>query len=346
MSGGVDSSTAAALLKKDGYDVIGVRMMVAGDLPAEEAESLRDVLDARAVAEKLGFPFHVVDLRDAFARQVIAPFADEYARGRTPNPCAVCNRRIKFGLLAEKARELGAELMATGHHARIVSRGGRNMVARGRDSMKDQSYFLFTLTHEDLERIRFPVGDYTKKHVRRMASEMGLAISDKVESNEVCFVPDDDYSAMVEKYAGKVPPPGEIVLGDGRVVGKHRGIHKFTVGQRRGLGVALGEPVYVLALDAANNRVVVGPVSECRSEGLVATGVVWNYYNPPEEGQAVEVGIRYRNPPIKGRLYPLGEDKIKVIFTGGAGLVTPGQAAVFYEDDIVLGGGWIEESLR
>ncbi len=346
MSGGVDSSTAAALLKKEGYDIIGVRMLVAEDIPFEEAENLADVRDARSVARKMGFPFQVIDLRELFPQKVILPFANEYARGRTPNPCVMCNRKVKFGLLAEKAKELGAGLIGTGHHARIVTRHGRKMIARGRDPSRDQSYFLFTLTHEDLVHARFPVGEYTKSEVRKMASQMGLEVSDKAESREVCFVPDDNYSAIVEKYADSLPPPGEIVLSNGKVVGGHKGIHNFTVGQRRGLNVAMGEPVYVLELDPNTNRIIVGPASECRSEGLVATSVVWNYYNPPMEGQKVKVGIRYRNPPIEAQLYPRGEYKIKAIFTEEAGLVTPGQAAVFYEDEVVLGGGWIEESLR
>jgi len=298
MSGGVDSSTAAALLKNEGYDVIGVRMIVAGQMPPEELDNLRDIRDARAVAEKMGFGFQVIDLRENFAQEVILPFVRDYVRGRTPNPCAVCNRRIKFGILARKAEELGAGLLGTGHHARIVTRGGRKMIARGRDPRKDQSYFLFTLTHEDLERARFPVGEYTKTQVRRMASEMGVGVSEKTESSEVCFVPDDNYSRVVEEHADKLPPPGEIVLSDGKVVGEHGGIHNFTVGQRRGLNVAMGKPVYVLALDADTNRIIVGPASECRSRGLVAREAVWNYYIPPEEGQSVEVGIRYRNPPV------------------------------------------------
>ncbi len=339
MSGGVDSSVAAALLKQQSHEVVGVTMRVT-DAPTKNIE------DACAVAHKIGIPHHVIDLREVFEKEVIRPFAQSYARGLTPNPCIVCNRVIKFGILAQKARELGAQKLATGHYARVVPYRGRLMVAAGRDAQRDQSYFLFKLVHDDLDSVRFPVGEITKNEVRRIAKELDLGTADKEESREVCFVPGDDYVPVVERYADKLPGEGEIVLGNGEVVGRHNGVHHFTVGQRRGLNVALGRPMYVIEIDAVRGRVIIGGNEECRSEGLVAKNVVWNYHKPIENNMEVDVRIRYGTRPIKARLFPLDEAKIKLIFSEDAPLVTPGQAAVFYLGDLVPGGGWIEKPIR
>jgi len=340
----VDSSVAAALLRRDGHEVIGVNMRVKGD--RHDTAGDKDIEDARHVADKLDIPFHVVDFRDTFEAEVIKPFAEAYAQGITPNPCIVCNRKIKFGLFAQKARELGATHIATGHHARVVLHEGRNMIAAGHDPDRDQSYFLFTLTHDDLEFVRFPVGELTKPEVRRIAEQMALGVAQKAESREVCFVPDDKYVNLVEQYADETVAPGEIVLSDGRAVGRHDGVHRFTVGQRRGLNVALGRPMYVLSIDAPGRKVTIGGKEECRSKGLVARELVWNYYRFSEENMEVEVRIRYRTRPVKAIISPLEGNRAKVVFTDLTPLVTPGQAAVFYRGETVLGGGWIEKPIK
>jgi tRNA-specific 2-thiouridylase len=220
------------------------------------------------------------------------------------------------------------------------------MIAKGRDTEKDQSYFLFTLTHDDLEFIRFPVGELTKKEVRKIAAEMNLHVAGKSESKDACFVPGDDYFPIVERYSGEKPRGGEIVLSNGRVVGIHEGVHRFTVGQRQGLKVALGRPMYVIRIDAGQGRIIIGGREECRSVGLVAREVIWNYPESPKDNMEVSVSIRYRTKPVKGRLFPLGGSQMKVVFSEDAPLVTPGQAAVFYRDDLLLGGGWIEGPIR
>lgn len=348
MSGGVDSSVTAALLKKAGHDVIGVTMRLcdrdsSGD--EEQAAIPDNIADAQNVARQIGIPHHVVDFRNIFRNEIINPFVEAYSMGLTPNPCIVCNRKIKFGLLAQKARELGAQKLATGHYARIVEIDGRKMIGKARDSAKDQSYFLFTLTNEDLEFILFPLGDYEKTEVRRIAAGLGLAVAEKKESLEICFVHDNDYAGLVEKYSSVVPMAGEIVLSDGTVVGKHGGIHRFTVGQRQGLKVSLGRPMYVLSIDGAGGKVVIGGREECRSGGLVAKGTICNYTMPFRENMEALARIRYRTAPVKCRLYPLSEDRIKIVFVDESPLVTPGQAAVLYKDDVVIGGGWIERPL-
>jgi len=348
MSGGIDSSVTAALLKQEGYEVVGLTMKVvdeSSEAGAGKCCDPQDIKDARSVARKLGIPHYVIDLRDVFEKEVIRPFARSYASGLTPNPCIVCNRRIKFGIMAQKAREMGARALATGHYARIVSHQGRRMIARGRDSSRDQSYFLFKLTHDDLEFIRFPLGEFTKNEVRRIAREMELVPANKKESREICFVPGDDYVPIVERYAARLPQPGEIVSSDGKVVGRHNGIHHFTIGQRRGLNVALGRPMYVLRLDASSRKVIIGGKEECRSGGFVAGDVVWNYPRSVEENMEVEAQIRYKTRPVRARLFPLEGAKVKLIFSEKGPIVTPGQAAVFYLDDLVLGGGWIEEQI-
>jgi len=341
MSGGVDSSVAAALLKKDGYDVTGVTMRVADCMENGLSTESTDVEDARKVAEIIGIPHLVVDLRDTFHDEIVLPFVRAYARGMTPNPCITCNRKIKFGVLMQKAVEMGAAGIATGHHARIIEHEGIKMIARGRDNDKDQSYFLFQLTHRDLGSIMFPVGEIRKEEVRRIAGQLDLPVARKKDSLEICFIPDDDYITVVEKYSRFTPPAGEIVTADGKMVGEHGGIHRFTVGQRRGLNVALGKPMYVLELDGLNNRVLIGSKDECRSRGLVANGVVWNYYKPFEKKMKISVKIRYQAQPVEARLFPIDDDGVEVVFDRDGPLVTPGQAVVFYKDDLVLGGGWI-----
>jgi len=349
MSGGVDSSASAALLKREGLEVVGVTMVLAPEPERSRrggTSASNDVEDARAVAKKLGIEHLTLNFQEIFEKEIIVPYANAYAQGLTPNPCAVCNRKIKFGVLAAKARELGAKWLATGHYARVATRSGRKMIAQGKDAQKDQSYFLFTLKNDDLEFIRFPVGEFTKKEVRDMAAELDLPVARKSESKEACFVTGYDYLPVVERYADEIPAPGEITLSDGRVVGRHKGVHRFTVGQREGLNVSLGRPMYIIGIDAEHDRIIIGGREECRSEELVARAVIWNYYESAKENMEVSVRIRYRTKPLKARLFPMSDSRMKVVFTEEAPLVTPGQAAVFYRDELVLGGGWIERPIR
>jgi tRNA-specific 2-thiouridylase len=354
MSGGVDSSVAAAILRERGYDVIGVAMRLAPEAPAAGTRrrgtccSHDDFEDARRVAERLDFPFYVVDLRADFAARVMSNFVSEYAAGRTPNPCVMCNREIKFDRLWRRARAIGADFAATGHYARI-ERGadGRFHLMRAADTSKDQSYFLFTLGQDELARTLFPLGGITKAEVRGRARELGLANADKPESQEICFVPDGDYARFVEHNAadGQLRA-GRIVNGGGRALAAHAGVHRFTVGQRKGLGIAAGEPLYVRAIDAASGDVTVGGRDELVSAGLIANRVSLTDSRLARDGaMAAEVKIRYRHPALPATLLIRDGDRAEVRFRDGGPAVTPGQACVFYNGDEVLGGGFIEKAL-
>lgn len=355
MSGGVDSSVAAALLRERGYDVIGVAMRLAPELPTRIMRrhgtccSHDDFEDARRVAERMDFPFYVVDLREDFAARVIRNFVNEYLDGRTPNPCVMCNREIKFDRLWSRARALGAELVATGHYARIVrDADGRYRLLRAADSTKDQSYFLFTLGQAELSRTLFPLGAMTKAEVRARARELGLANADKPESQEICFVADGDYAAFVERHA---PPgrirPGRVVDREGNVLAEHPGLHRFTVGQRRGLGVAAGEPLYVREIRAASGDIVVARRAGLRCAGLVASRV--NLIDPGlcrAGAIEVEAKIRYRHPALPAMLAMDRCGRAEIRFRRPAPSVTPGQACVFYRGDEVVGGGFIDRAIE
>jgi tRNA-specific 2-thiouridylase len=342
MSGGVDSAVAAARCVAAGYDVVGISLRLARGGEGSCC-SLDDFLDARAVADVLGFPHYVFDFTDAFEERVVAPFVADYLAGRTPNPCTRCNQHVKFDLLWQRARELGATRLATGHYARIDTdrATGLPCLRAARDATKDQSYFLFTLGAAELERTLFPIGESTKAEVRAEARRLALPIADKPESMEVCFVPGGDAAAFV---AGRVPDavrPGSIVDADGSVLGTHAGVHGFTVGQRRGLGVGGGPRRYVRAIDAASGTITVADGHAMRGRGLRATNVRWSAGAPPSPGTAVGVRIRHRHPLVAAQLTQCGPDEATVAFTGDGPVVTPGQAAVFYDEDRVLGGGWI-----
>lgn len=350
MSGGVDSSVAAALLYEAGYDVIGISMLLAGSTEGKDGSccSLDDFQDARRVAEQLDIPYYVLNLKEEFRQQVIDVFTEEYLRGRTPNPCLLCNRDLKFDILWRRAQELGADYVATGHYARIVAdqASGCYQLLRGRDEHKDQSYFLFTLTQEQLSRTLFPVGNLTKAQVRDKARTLGLQVAAKPESQEICFVPDKNYARFIE---GRLPAdrfrPGEIVDAQGRVLGTHPGVQRFTVGQRRGLGLSgFARPLYVTSIDAAGAQVTVGPKEELVARGLIAHKVNWIEGVPAGEVR-FGVRIRYRHPTITARARLSGGDTVQVFFEEGCPAVTPGQAAVFYHGEQVLGGGWIEKAL-
>lgn len=413
MSGGVDSSVAACRLKEQGYDCIGVFMWIgtgdetappdpnAADNPAAPAAaatdsslpladeplprlkkgccSLGDACDARAVAAKLGIPFYSVNFRAEFGR-IIDYFVDEYARARTPNPCVVCNTQLKFGRLLQYADMVGAEYVATGHYARIVNRAGRPHLARALNRAKDQSYVLFGIARGRLARCLFPVGDLPDKaEVRRIAQDLGLRVHAKPDSQEICFVPNNDYKELVAARRPQTQRPGDVLDSQGRVVGRHEGIVNYTIGQRRGLGIAAGSPIYVTRLDAQTNTVTVGPRAELLSRGLVAEQVNW-LSDPPPPGTwtPAAIQIRYQHTPTAGEVRwdtavgdadsiegpqiagptdaetaAMAASRDTVAATARVNVrlhdpqpaVTPGQATVFYDGDVVLGGGWIARAM-
>ena len=346
MSGGVDSSVTAALLKEQGHEVMGVSLQLyerpeSVQPGGKTCCSLTDVMDAARVAKRLGIPFEVIDLRQRFQELVIDDFISEYAAGRTPNPCARCNERIKFGLLLEMTTSLGADILATGHYARIEQDAdGVYQLRKGLDPGKDQSYFLFGMNQEQLARTIFPVGSLEKHQVREHAARFNLPVAQKQESQEICFIPDNDYVRFLEG-SGVTPVSGEIVDRSGNRIGSHDGIHKYTVGQRRGLGIAWKEPLYVTAIDTANARVVVGPREELLSDGLVAGDLTWT--STPICGTFTgSCSIRYRQQPFPCTARLLENGQMQVEFEAPQHSVTPGQAIVLYEGDTVVGGGWIQ----
>ncbi len=347
MSGGVDSSVSAALLAEQGYQVTGVSLQLY-DPVAREAGcriktccSLDDVLDAGRVANKLGIPFEVIDMRAEFRTLVVDYFIAEYAAGRTPNPCIRCNDLIKFDLLLKKAKEMGADLLATGHYARTAEDdSGQKWLLTGLDPAKDQSYFLFTLTQEQLQQVIFPVGMLEKSTVRRLAAEFNLPVAQKHESQEICFIPDNDYVKFLESH-GVSQRPGEIVTSNGDVIGCHSGLHRFTIGQRKGLGVAWRHPLHVVTLDTELNRVVVAGHDELFRQSLTAGNATWSSLPAVEEFRAY-CRIRYRHQPAPCRVVVRADNRFEVYFDIPQTSVTPGQAAVIYDGEKVLGGGWIE----
>ena len=356
LSGGVDSAVAAALLVEAGYEVIAVSMLLAGNAEGHEGSccSIDDFQDARRVSERLDIPYYVLNLKDAFQSRVINVFSHEYVQGRTPNPCLLCNRDLKFDLLWQRARELDAHYVATGHYARIVQDANtqRYQLLRGSDQSKDQSYFLFTLSQEQLARTLFPVGHLTKAEVRDKAHSLGLGLADKPESQDICFVPDGNYARFLEqRLSPEHFTPGKVVDRKGQVLGSHAGIHRFTIGQRRGLGLGgQPEPLYVSNIDATTGQVEVGSKADLQASGLHASRVNWiNSIDGQQPQEADEimatVKIRYRYPPIPARILPQPDSKAEVRFQYACPAVTPGQAVVFYDGDRILGGGWIEGAL-
>lgn len=341
MSGGVDSSVAAALLKRDGYEVIGITLQLYSGLPQRKGACCagQDIYDARRVAEKLGIAHYVLDYEQRFRERVIADFADTYARGETPIPCVRCNERIKFGDLMESARAVGADALATGHYVRRIDGSAGLELHRATDESRDQSYFLFATTPEQLEYLRFPLGGMTKPHVREIAAELGLVNSEKPDSQDICFVA-DNYADVVRKLNPDAVVPGEIVDETGRVVGRHEGIIHFTVGQRKRLGLSGSEePLFVLALDAATARVVVGPRASLRTRVITLRDVRWLAH--PTEARECSVKVRSMRPPVAASVVP-GDAATAIVELGAPEeAVAPGQACVFYKGPRVLGGGWI-----
>jgi tRNA-specific 2-thiouridylase len=362
MSGGVDSSAVAAMLRADGHNVIGLTMQLwnqrrlAGHEGMPESVqgrccSIDDVYDARRVAETLGIPYYVVNHEARFERDVVRPFVEEYLAGRTPIPCSLCNNHLKFDQLLVVAQQIGADKIATGHYAQVVfdDQLNRWLLKRPADTSKDQTYFLFGLTQEQLSRTLFPLGGMTKPEVRELARKHGLAIAEKPDSQEICFVPGGDYKRFLEAYLseqGDAPTEiaGEMVTTDGTVIGEHAGVHNFTVGQRKGLGVSTGSPLYVIQIKSDTRQVMVGKDEELYSRTLRARRV--NLISTAElcEPMRVAVKIRHRHQPAPATIESAGPDEIQVTFDEPQRALTPGQAAVFYDGDIVVGGGWIENS--
>ncbi len=353
MSGGVDSSVAAVLLKNQGYEVIGVSMKLADTPENPNAKStgccsVKDFNDARAICDALEIPFYAMNFKEQFKEKVMNPFVREYLMGRTPNPCVLCNQEIKFDAFLKKADELGAEYVATGHYARVHrdEKTGAYSLLRGTDPNKDQSYFLFSLGQKELSRILFPVGEMTKPQVRELARKYELKTKDKAESQEICFVPEGDPGKFIEKYThGEVPPPGDFVDAQGNVLGRHEGIHHYTIGQRRGTQVAMGKRFYVNAIDPLHNRVVLSEDTDLFEEKLLASKISWTI-SAPKEDEIISAKIRYRHAPDACRVKMLDDTQGEVFFEEAQRAITPGQAIVFYKDDQVLGGGWIERGVR
>ena len=374
MSGGVDSSATAALLLEQGYEVIGITLKLWPQDCVNRAEDKccgpQAVTDARAVCHKLDIPYYLIDEAAEFQSKVIQYFADEYKAGRTPNPCVLCNQNLKFGRLIDRADQLGADFIATGHFARVErventsefrSSGresapslspksqsrltsaatGRYLLKRGRDRRKDQSYFLFSLRQDQLARAMFPLGEKTKSDTREVARHCQLKTADKEESMEICFVPDNDYGKFLREANLAQKHRGDIVDLHGRVLGHHDGIEFYTIGQRKGLGITTARPVYVIELDAANNRVIVGDDSALDRDEFTVDGCNWIPFDHLMKSIEVTAKIRYNHPGTAATVTPLGGGRAKVKLHEPQRAITPGQAAVFYQDDLVVGGGWI-----
>ena len=347
MSGGVDSSVAAALLAEQGHDVIGLSMQLYDQSEGQTAFggccSIDDLHDARRVAAVINIPHYIVNFEKQFDEQVVANFVSEYAAGRTPLPCAHCNSDLKFATLADRARGLGADAVATGHYARVEGDAGRRTLRRGVDAGKDQSYFLFSLTQEQLACAVFPVGDLPKDEVRAYARRRGLPVAGKPDSQEICFIPDHDYRAFVTRRVPDAAREGQFVDEQGRVLGRHAGIHRFTVGQRKGLGLAstTGSPIYVLALRPAERQVVVGPKASLARTRLTASGVNW-IVEEPAGAHRVTAQIRHHHQAAAAAVRSLGSGRAEVVFEEPQLAISPGQAVVFYDGDAVIGGGWID----
>ncbi len=348
MSGGVDSSVTAALLKEQGHEVIGMTMQIwdYSSFTAKNGEtfgtccSLDDVYDARRVAEGLGIPFYVINFEKQFQQAVIDNFCDEYFAGRTPNPCVLCNQVLKFDLLLRKARELEADFLATGHYARIERHQDGFWLRKGLDPAKDQSYFLFTLTQEQMGRVLFPLGAMSKDEVRAHAARLNLKVAEKAESQDICFVPDGDYVRFIEEERGAGRMDGDIVHVSGQVLGRHQGTYRYTIGQRRGLGIGWRAPLFVVGIDPVKKQVIVGEKEHLERDRLIVRDCNW-HISKPDGPLPAACRIRYRHHEVPATITPLPEGRAEVRFAQAQKGVTPGQAVVFYDGDQVLGGGWI-----
>jgi len=350
MSGGVDSSVAAAVLLREGYEVIGVTMQIWPDMAEERQRteggccSLSAVDDARRVADKLGIPYYVVNFKEVFEEKVINYFTSEYLKGRTPNPCIACNRHVKFDALLRKAVAMGIDYIATGHYAKVEYDDSykRYLLKRSVTERKDQTYALYNLTQEQLSKTLMPIGKYTKEQVREIARDIGLTVASKAESQEICFVEDNDYGRFICENTDQEIVPGNFVDTKGNILGRHKGIVHYTVGQRKGLGIALGKPMFVVEIDVLNNTVVLGDESEVFSHSLIATDLNYISIDSLESELRVTAKIRYSAKDAPATVYPVEDGKVKVVFDNPQRAITPGQSVVFYNDEVVVGGGVIE----
>jgi tRNA-specific 2-thiouridylase len=349
MSGGVDSTVAAALLVEQGHEVVGVSMQLydqrGGDVRFGSCCTIDDLHDARRAAAALGIPHYILNFEAPYRETVVSNFVAEYLAGRTPIPCARCNSDVKFATLLDRAKGLAADRLATGHYARVEpdAASARWVLKRGVDPRKDQAYFLFSLTQEQLARAVFPVGAWTKEDVRRYARERGLLVADKPDSHEICFVPDNDYASFVTRTTGEAPRAGVITDVEGRVLGRHEGVHRFTVGQRKRLGLSSAAPLYVLEIDASAARVTVGGRERLDRTTFTVHEVNWISGEVPPARIRAAVQIRYRHAAAPATIVPLPERAAEVCFDTPQAAITPGQAAVFYDGERVVGGGWIRE---
>lgn len=350
MSGGVDSSVTAALLLEQGYEVVGITMQIWNPEVTEVAGehvgccSLSAVDDARAVADLLGIPYYVMNFRELFSRRVIDYFCAEYLQGRTPNPCIACNRYVKFDALLKKTLGMGMDYLATGHYALpgYDAQRERYVMRRGLDKSKDQTYVLYGLTQEQLARIMMPLGEYHKDEVRRLAAQWSMPVAEKAESQEICFVPDDDYARFITAYVKDDIKPGPFKDIQGKVIGQHRGIPFYTIGQRRGLGLATGSRVYVVDIDPATNVITVGPESAIMADTLIASDNNFILISDLSGPLRVEAQVRYNARPAPATISPLPDGRVKVVFDKPQWAITPGQAVVYYSSDHLVGGGTIE----
>lgn len=352
MSGGVDSSVAAAVLLERGYDVIGVTLQIWPDMAEEKKEteggccSLSAVDDAGRVAAKLGIPYYVLNFKDIFEDKVINYFKEEYLKGRTPNPCVACNRYVKFEAMLDKAQGMGIDYVATGHYARIEfdERYNSYLLKKSVTDRKDQTYALYNISRERLSKILMPIGEYTKEQVREMALKLGLAVASKPDSQEICFVDDNDYGRFICENTQNEIRPGNFVDTKGNILGRHKGIVHYTVGQRKGLGISFGKPMFVVSIDAKNNTVVLGDENEVFSKSLIANDLNFISIDSFNEPLRVKAKIRYSAKESEAEIIPLDNGKVRVVFDIPQRAITPGQSVVFYDDDIVVGGGTIEKS--
>ncbi|MEW6095000.1 MAG: tRNA 2-thiouridine(34) synthase MnmA [bacterium] len=347
MSGGVDSSVTAYLLKEAGFDVIGLSMdLLEPSCRVEKSDtccSLQPFVDARDVADRLSIPHYIVNCKAEFEQEVVSYFVNEYLNGRTPNPCVVCNCRIKFGILLNKAKELGADALATGHYARIERKNSRYVIKKSAEQVKDQSYFLYRLSQEQLSQALMPLGEYQKFQVRKIATRLELKIADKPESQEICFIAEGNYQKFIQEKLGDTLQHGQILDKEGNILGKHQGIALFTVGQRQGLGIAAGKPLYVIKIDPNRNVIIVGEESDLYSQELTADEVTWQAFEKLTREIEVTARIRYLHKGGQAVITPLTQKRIKVQFKEPQRAITPGQSIVFYQDDVILGGGLIDK---
>lgn len=345
MSGGVDSSVGAYLLQKEGYDVIGVTMHIWPNQSSEDGCcSLSSVEDARRVANKLGIPYYVFNMQDDFKKYVIEYFVKEYENGRTPNPCIACNRYIKFGALLDKVKSMDVDYIATGHYAIIEKINDRYVLRKSVDETKDQTYVLYNLTQDQLSKTIFPLGKYRKSQIREIAKEIGLVVANKPDSQEICFIEDNDHYKFINQYTGKESKKGTIEDTNGNILGYHDGITKYTIGQRRGLGISTGKPMFVIDIDAENNTVVLGSNDDLFTKEFIASDLNWLSIKELEKPINIKAKIRYKAQEQSATVYPLQDNKVNVVFEEKQRAVTPGQSVVFYDNDIVVGGGIIEKS--